>query len=92
MTKEENKSSSFFNHIKTYWVMYLFVLQMIITLTTNVNHIQNLETRVAALEKKQDATDAVLVEVRTRLASIETSLEFIKHSVSKLDDYNISIQ
>jgi hypothetical protein len=79
-------------HLSKYWVMYLFIGQMIITFTTNFNQLQVLDNRVDALEKKQDSNDLVSIEVRTKLASIETSLEFIKKSVSRLDDYGVVVK
>lgn len=91
-SKMDNQKSGILNHLVKFGAIYLFIGQMIITFTTNANKIQVLDSRLTKVEERQNQTEAILVEVRTKLASIETSLEFIKRSVSVLDDYNIRVQ
>lgn len=90
--KMDNQKNGILNHLIKFGAIYLFIGQMIITFTTQSNKLQVIDTRLAKVEERQNQTDSVLIDVRTKLASIETSLEFIKRSVSVLDDYNIRVQ
>lgn len=72
-----SEQQSVFGHLSKYWVIYAFVIQTVITWTLMGARITNLEIEQAKQQAKIDKTDIVLLDIQTRLASIETSLKYI---------------
>ena len=70
-------------HLKEYWFLYAFIFQTIYTFWFNNFTIQNHTDRIAQLETRQNNEDVLLSEIKSRLASIDTSVEFIKQIVQK---------
>ena len=77
------------DHLSKYWTIYAFVLQAVVFGTLQYANIQSQDKRVSALEMSQTIQDARMVkmdetssEIKTRLASIDTSLIFIKSALN----------
>lgn len=75
-------------HIKEYWLIYAFIGQLIVsyTLTTqsiesNKISIEANQARIVKLEQAQDSEAIVLSDIKSKLASIETSILFIRERV-----------
>lgn len=71
-------------HLKTYWAVYMFIGQTI-WMTGFFNFtIADHSKRIENLEQKQETEDIILSEIKTKLASIETSIKYIEQSISKI--------
>ena len=64
-------------HIKENWIIYAFVVQLITTFVLNSADHVAFEKRLITLEQKQDTEEVTLTEIKSRLASIDTSLKFL---------------
>ena len=71
---ETLQSSS--NILQGYWPVIAFFVGMVGYFIINLR--EN-SVRIATLEKKMDNMEPVILEVREKLVSIETTLEFIKN-------------
>lgn len=65
-------------HLKNYWIIYAFIVQIIVGWTLVGARLESLEIITARHEIKIEANALNGAEINSRLASIETSLEFIK--------------
>ncbi len=72
------KTDSLLKLIKENWIFIIVIVQFVYTVFTLQNNFQDHEKRIISLETKQEKEDIVLNDIRSRLASIETSLVFIK--------------
>lgn len=71
-------------HIKEFWALYLFLGQAIWTFGFAQFTIWDHEKRIASLEVTQKSEDVILSEIKTKLASIETSIKYIEQTLSKV--------
>jgi chaperonin cofactor prefoldin len=74
----DNQIEKFFRHIKEYWVMYLFVGSLIVNYSTTQTAIASLNQRTDKLEVSQERSDLNYSEIRSRLASIDTNIQYLK--------------
>jgi len=68
-------------HLKKNWFIYIFVIQLVVQWVTFGTQIQVNTDNISELKEKQNLSQVVLVDIQTRLASIETSLIFIKDRI-----------
>ena len=68
-------------HLKEYWALYLFLGQAIWTMWFANFTLSDHSNRIATLEEKQQSEDIILTEIKTKLASIETSIKYIEKSI-----------
>lgn len=71
----ESKSLNF---IKTNWIVLAFLAQIIGTWFVLNNTVNDHEKRISDLENYREQETLVLTDIQSRLASIETSILFIK--------------
>ena len=71
-------------HLKAYWAFYLFVGQAIWTLWFANFTLQDHDKRIASLEQRQNSEDVLLTEIKSRLASIDTSIKYIEQTLTKM--------
>jgi len=84
MNKESPENDiMIFKHIKNYWVLYLFVANIIVTFTTTSSRLSALEARASKIEEYRDEEQIVLVQMQKDIASINTSILFIKENIKK---------
>lgn len=69
---------NFLQHLKDYWILYLFVGQMIFSVAITGSRLKAVEGRTDMLEAYQRQEQVTLTEIKMRLASIDTNLEFLK--------------
>lgn len=70
------------NHLKKYWQLYAFVAYVIVQWTVFGGNIEANTQRIDGLEERQQEEEIILLDIRTQLASINTSLEFIKQELN----------
>lgn len=76
-----SKDSGLLSHIQKYWQIYAVLVSLIVSYTVQSGRISTLEYRANIIEaKERDETD-VLLEVQKDIASIKTSVEFIKERI-----------
>lgn len=80
MTNEPS-NKNMLRHLKEYWVIYAFIAQLIATFVMNQQDHLNFTERIEKLEHYREAETVLLSDIQSRLASIETSLMFIKERV-----------
>lgn len=72
---------SIITHIKDNWILYAFIAQLITTFVlNNADHLQ-FRKDIEELQNYRNDESIILVDIKTRLSSIETSLVFIKESL-----------
>ena len=76
-------------HLTKYWAIYFCIAQLIVTFTFGYARIGNAEGKIAELQASQNVQDSIIDQQRTdaadikaRLASIDTSLLFIKSALN----------
>ena len=69
---------NFIQHLKDYWILYLFVGQMVFSVAVTGSRLNAAENRLDTLESYQRSEQVTLTEIKTRLASIDTNLEYLK--------------
>lgn len=79
---ESNKDKNIFTHFMKYQAVYALVAYLIITWTIYGADISNLKSNDLKQDVKIEQNNLTGQEIKTRLASIETSLEFIKQQIS----------
>ncbi len=79
----EIKDVSLLNHVKTYWVIYIFIANIIMTYTLYGSRLTALEVRADKNDAVQTEQNNVELDIRTRLASIDTTLQFLKANQQK---------
>lgn len=72
------KTDSFLKLIKENWIFIVVIVQFLYNVFTLQDGFDNHENRIVQLEKNQASEVLVISEINSRLASIETSLVFIK--------------
>jgi len=65
------------------WMILVFIVSMIITWTQFQNRIATLELSVAKLDSRVEANVGTLTGLKTDIAEIKVSLEYIKTALSK---------
>ena len=75
------ENRNIFNHIKDYWILYAFIVQLVVNFTITGQTLEDHAERIQTLEKKQESEEILLSEIRTKLSSIETSILFIKDAI-----------
>jgi septation ring formation regulator EzrA len=68
------------SHIKDNWFMYLFIGQLIFSYAVFSSRIEENDKRIVQLEEEQHANQVTLSEIKSRLASIDTNLEYLKRN------------
>ena len=69
---------NFITHLKENWFIYLFVGQLVFNFAITGTRITNAEERISTLEGYQRTEQVTLSEIKSRLASIDTNLEYLK--------------
>lgn len=69
------------SHIKDNWIVYAFAVQLVISYTITNQTLQDHTQRIEALEKKQEAEEVILTEIRVQLSSIQATVLSIKESI-----------
>lgn len=64
-------------HLKDYWILYLFIANLIITFTTTSSRLVALEARASKNEQLHDNLDINILQIKTDIASINSSLKFL---------------
>lgn len=64
--------------LANYWSLAIVIISIAITWTKMGGKIDALSDRVKVLETGAERRDEILIEIRERLVSIETTLEIIK--------------
>ena len=72
------QDKSIIQHLKDNWILYLFVGNMIYSTAITGSRLATAENRIDTLEAYQRQEQVTLTEIKTRLASIDTNLEFLK--------------
>lgn len=70
--------NNFIQHIKDNWVIYVVAGQLIFNIGISGIRDTNMENRISTLEAYQRQEQVTLTEIKTRLASIDTNLEYLK--------------
>jgi len=70
--------SNILQHLKDNWIFYLFVGQMIFSVAITGTRLSQAETRLGNLEIYQEKNQTTLTDIKARLASIDTNLEYLK--------------
>jgi len=78
MSETETQQINLFRSLKENWIILGFLVQIVVTWTLFSANITEHDKRLVKLEEYRDAESIVLNDIQTRLASIETSLVFIK--------------
>ncbi len=65
-------------HLKDNWIIYLFVGNIIYSTAITGSRLSAAENRIDTLEAYQRQEQVTLTEIKTRLASIDTNLEYLK--------------
>jgi len=75
-------------HVKEYWIIYAFLVQLIISYTVinqsikdNTRDIEAVANRVERIEQNEDKSALIIAEINSRLSSIDTAILFIKEKV-----------
>jgi len=74
-------NKSFLTLLKENWMIIIVIGNAIMTVTALQGGFRNHEERISKLEVYRDNETVVLSEIQSRLASIETSLIFIKEAL-----------
>lgn len=69
------------SHFVKYQIVYSFIVYVIVTWTLFGFRLAVLEKQVAKNTAELEANQSSFLEIKTRLASIDTSLAFIKESL-----------
>ena len=64
-------------HLKDYWIFYLFIANLIITFTTTSTRLAALEVRAQKNDQLHDSLDLNILQIKTDISSINTSLKFL---------------
>ena len=82
------KDQHLLKHIKDYWIIYAFLVQLVISytvinqsITDNTRDIQSVVFRVERIEENEDGNALIIAQINSRLASIDTAILFIKEKV-----------
>ena len=85
----EKNDGGLVSHLNKYWAIYFCIAQLIVTFTFGYARIGTAESKIAELQASQNSQDAIIDSQRTdasdikaRLASIDTSLLFIKSALN----------
>ena len=85
----EGKQSNLIPHLSKYWAIYLFLIQLIVTFTFGYARIGVAESKIAELESSQTAQDKIIdqqrvteSDIQAKLASIDTSLLYIRSALN----------
>lgn len=70
--------NNFIQHVKDNWVIYVVAGQLIFNISISGIRDTNMEARINTLEAYQRTEQVTLTEIKTRLASIDTNLEYLK--------------
>ena len=65
-------------HLKDNWIIYLFVGNIIYSTAITGSRLNAVETRTDMLEAYQRQEQVTLTEIKTRLASIDTNIEYLR--------------
>lgn len=68
-------------HIKEFWFLYMALAQLIYTFGFTNFTLQDHERRITLAEKTGISQDVMLSEIKSQLASINTSLKYIEQMV-----------
>lgn len=79
----KDEAVSVISHIMRYQAIYMFLIYLITTWTMFGSRLDAVEIAIAEAKQKDTSNEAILIDVRTRLATIEASLVFIKEAVSR---------
>jgi hypothetical protein len=71
-------STSTLKHLKEYWIVYAFAVQLVINYTITNQTIADHSKRLDMLEAKALVVESNLSEIKVQLSSIQTSLKFIE--------------
>lgn len=66
------------NHLKEYWFLYAFCVQLTLTWGFINNSIKNHEARIEKLESNQQVLINNVSDIKADISSINTSLKFIE--------------
>lgn len=69
---------NFTTHLKSNWIIYAFLVQLIINWTITGTRLDLLETRVSKIESELTSNELLLIEIQKDIVEVKTSLEFIK--------------
>lgn len=75
------KTNDLAKHIKSYWLIYAFCVQLVMSYTIAEASISDHERRIGVLESSEVTRGVVLAEINSRLASIETAIKFIEKAM-----------
>lgn len=76
--KELKESEFWANHLVKYWHIYASIIFGIGLLFSFGNRLGNVEAKQTYYDKQQMTQQVTLAEIQSRLASIDTSLQFLK--------------
>lgn len=79
--KQESNDKNIISHFIKYQAVYALIAYLIITWTIYGSEIEHLKENDIKQDAKIEANSLNGAEIKTRLASIETSLEFIKQQL-----------
>lgn len=68
----------FTTHLKSNWIIYAFLVQLIINWTITGTRLDSLEIRVSKIESELTSNELLLIEIQKDIVEVKTSLEFIK--------------
>lgn len=68
----------FTTHLKSNWIIYAFLVQLIINWTITGTRLDSLEIRVGKIESELTSNELLLIEIQKDIVEVKTSLEFIK--------------
>jgi hypothetical protein len=72
------RSKNLLETLKDNWMVVAFIVQLIVTYALLNSTVANHEQRIVKLEDYREKESIVLADIQSRLASIETSIMFIK--------------
>ena len=79
----EEKTTPTIKILKEHWFIIAFILTIAVTWGTTQNQIATMKTQLSVLELKTERNDLNQQELKNTLIRMETTLEFIKNSLSQ---------
>lgn len=77
-TVNVGKTLNYFEQIRKNWFLFVFLASVVMGYAQIQNRLDNLEGRTTKIELRADTYEKSVNDLRSDIASIKTSLDFIK--------------
>lgn len=80
---KNDNGSGLIAHIKDYWLIYLFVGNIVFNVSSTASRLGMLEVKASKNDDMHETLQIDLTDIKSRLASIDTSLQYLRQPNGK---------